>query len=227
MREKGYKTISRSSGDFAGWSLPHEKPWPTWTGFCNRVSDSHFRRQFRMSCNAFTSLCTILCTAVGKGTFRPEHAPWSTVNAASLQGHVGLFAGEVKVAPLLQNKPTDHIWIWCLSLMSACCIFTQFVMNSVQSHTFSSMLFHKAMAQACVMRLIFSCLSSCSRILIEWEFGKLVMRWGILWRTLHFDLHKCQRIVQVCMFVVFAVAGQQRSCFVVPGWGKAAGVWLW
>ena len=46
-------------------SLPAEKTRPTWTGFCNRVSDSHFRRQFRMTRNCFTNLCNILCTAVG------------------------------------------------------------------------------------------------------------------------------------------------------------------
>lgn len=42
---------------------------------------------------------------------------------------------------------------------------------------------------------------SSSRIFVECAFGELVMRWGILWRTLHFDLVKCQRIVQVCMLL--------------------------
>ena len=42
---------------------------------------------------------------------------------------------------------------------------------------------------------------SSSRIFIECAFGELVMRWGILWRTLHFDLRKCQHIVQVCMLL--------------------------
>lgn len=40
-------------------------------------------------------------------------------------------------------------------------------------------------------------LSSC-RIHIECAFGELVMRWGILWRTLQFDLRKCCRIINAC-----------------------------
>jgi hypothetical protein len=43
-------------------------------------------------------------------------------------------------------------------------------------------------------------LSSC-RIYIECAFGEVVMRWGILWRTLLFDLKKCAKIVQVCMLL--------------------------
>lgn len=80
-------------------SLPTEKTRPTWTGFCNRVSDSHFRRQFRMTRNSFTNLCNILCTAVGQSVFRPEnliHA--ETNNSASLQARGGLIPGEVKTA---------------------------------------------------------------------------------------------------------------------------------
>jgi hypothetical protein len=42
---------------------------------------------------------------------------------------------------------------------------------------------------------------SSSRIQIECAFGELVRRWGILWRTLQFDLRKCQRIIQVCMLL--------------------------
>jgi hypothetical protein len=42
---------------------------------------------------------------------------------------------------------------------------------------------------------------SSSRIQIECAFGILVRRWGILWRTLQFDLNKCQRIIQVCMLL--------------------------
>ena len=43
-------------------------------------------------------------------------------------------------------------------------------------------------------------LSSC-RIHIECAFGELVMWWGIFWRTLRFDLHKCSKIIQVCMLL--------------------------
>ena len=39
-------------------------------------------------------------------------------------------------------------------------------------------------------------LSSC-RIYVECAFGELVMRWGIFWRTLLFDLKKCTKIIQV------------------------------
>ena len=40
-------------------SLPAEKTRPTWAGFCNRVSDRHFRWQFRMSRHAFDNLCSL------------------------------------------------------------------------------------------------------------------------------------------------------------------------
>ena len=43
-------------------------------------------------------------------------------------------------------------------------------------------------------------LSSC-RIMIECAFGELVMRWGILWRTLRFSLRKSIDIIQVCMLL--------------------------
>lgn len=43
-------------------------------------------------------------------------------------------------------------------------------------------------------------LSSC-RIHIECAFGELVMRWGIFWRTLRFNLKKSIKIVQVCMLL--------------------------
>ena len=43
-------------------------------------------------------------------------------------------------------------------------------------------------------------LSSC-RIYIECAFGELIMRWGIFWRTLLFDLRKCSKIIQVSMLL--------------------------
>ena len=43
-------------------------------------------------------------------------------------------------------------------------------------------------------------LSSC-RIFIECAFGEMVMRWGILWRTLRFDIEKSTKIIRVCMLL--------------------------
>lgn len=43
-------------------------------------------------------------------------------------------------------------------------------------------------------------LSSC-RIYIECAFGEMVMRWGILWRTLRFELEKCTKVIRVCMLL--------------------------
>jgi DDE superfamily endonuclease len=43
-------------------------------------------------------------------------------------------------------------------------------------------------------------LSSC-RIYIECAFGELVMRWGIFWRTLLFDLKKSAKVVQATMLL--------------------------
>jgi len=36
---------------------------------------------------------------------------------------------------------------------------------------------------------------------IECFFGELIMRWGIFWRTILFDLKKCSKIVQVSMLL--------------------------
>jgi hypothetical protein len=42
---------------------------------------------------------------------------------------------------------------------------------------------------------------SCCRIYIECAFGELVMRWGIFWRTLLFNLKKSAKVVQVAMLL--------------------------
>lgn len=39
------------------------------------------------------------------------------------------------------------------------------------------------------------------RIYIECAFGELVMRWGIFWRTLRFDLKKSTKIIHICMLL--------------------------
>lgn len=79
-------------------SLPVEKTRPTWLGFCNRISDSHFRKQFRMSRDAFHNLCTLLRISVGEGVFRSEDMVISTRNSASLDARGGLIPGEIKTA---------------------------------------------------------------------------------------------------------------------------------
>ena len=53
-------------------------------------------------------------------------------------------------------------------------------------------------------------LSSC-RIYIECAFGELVMRWGILWSTLQFDLKKCSKIVQVAMLLHNYIVDSRES----------------
>ena len=112
-------------------SLPAEKTRPTWAGFCNRVSDSHFRRQFRMTRNAFTNLCTILSAAIGQDTFRSENSPWSTNNSASLQARGGLIAGEVKVALSLRllagGSYLDLMPLFDVSVPHIYVIFDQFL----------------------------------------------------------------------------------------------------
>ena len=54
---------------------------------------------------------------------------------------------------------------------------------------------------SCDMCDAFNFYLSSSRIYIECAFGELVRQWGILWRTLQYDLGKSQRIVQVCMLL--------------------------
>lgn len=317
-------------------NLPATKTRPTWTAFCNRVSDSHFRRQFRMTRNTFTNLCSILCSAVGESTFCPESSILSTRNSASLEGRGGLIPGEVKAAisirllaggsyldlmPLydisvsyiyvifdefldwvlkafefpLTKYITDENWtalealaepfsygsngvfagiigaldglavrirsprlsevsdpgnyycrkgFFALNVQAICDRLKRFIWcytsNKGSTHdsvAFSnSRLYSMLTDKAAVLEdkgfylvgdsaynltpflLIpystdevrndssgmcdaFNFFLSSSRIFIECAFGELVMRWGILWRTLPYDLLKCQRIVQVCMLL--------------------------
>ena len=83
-------------------SLPAEKTRPTWTGFCNKVSDSHFQKQFRMSRSVFSNLCSAISTAIGEDVFRSETSLQTTRNFTSLQSRGGLIPGEVKVALALR-----------------------------------------------------------------------------------------------------------------------------
>jgi len=47
----------------------------------------------------------------------------------------------------------------------------------------------------------FNCYHSANRIYIECAFGEFVMRWGIFWRALRFDLKKCGMIIQAAMLL--------------------------
>jgi hypothetical protein len=317
-------------------SLPAEKTRPTWTGLCNRVSDTHFRRQFRMSRNTFANLCTALSTAVGQHTFRPEQLVLSTSNSASHVNRGGLIPGEIKAAisirilaggsyldltPLfdvsvssiyaifdeflgwvlktldfpLQRLIHDKNWnalhaiaepfsygsngvfsgiigaidglavrirspqltevsdpgnyycrkgFFALNVQAICDRSKRFLWcypsnkgsthDSVaftNSRLYTSLTQHASTLEAKGFFLLgdsaynltpflltpystdevqkdssnmcdsFNFFLSSSRIYIECAFGELVMRWGILWRTLHFDLAKCQRIIRVCMLL--------------------------
>lgn len=316
--------------------LPAEKTRPTWTGFCNRVSDSHFRRQFRMTRNVFTNLCNILCAAVGEETFRPEDKIMPPSNSASLLGRGGLIPGEIKTAIALRllaggsyldlaplfDVSGSHIYVifdevldwvlqalqfplgkfldeenwvalgniaeafsynsngafsgiigaldgiairirspylsevsdpgnyycrkgfFALNVQAICDRAKKFlwcyISNKGSTHdslAFSnsrlfSLLTQKARqleekgfclvgdsAYNLTSFLLtpysteevrqdrsgtcdtFNFFLSSSRIYIECAFGELVRRWGILWRTLSFDLTKSQKIVQVCMLL--------------------------
>lgn len=317
-------------------SLPAEKTRPTWIGFCNHVSDRHFRRQFRMNRNAFTNMCTKFITAVGESTFRPKNIVLSTRNAASLQSRGGLIPGEIKaalsirvlaggsyldLAPLF-DVSSSHIYLifdefldWVLKAFTfplTCCIQEEdwivlsaiaepflygsngvfagiigpldglalrirspkltevsdpgnyycrkgFFALNVQAiydrwkkflwcHTSNKGSTHDSVAftnsrlyslltakaelleekgfyligdsaysltpfllvpfstdeirnDSSAMCDAYNFYLSSSRIQIECAFGEPVRRWGILWKTLNFDLVKCQRIIQACMLL--------------------------
>jgi len=317
-------------------SLPLEKRRVTWTGFCNRVSDSHFRRQFRMSRRAFSNLCSTLSACIGEHTFRPEDGLYSTSNAESLQRRGGLVPGEVKVAislrilaggsyldlsPLFEVSSAhiyqifeqfldwvlkalefplaryiyDENWealkgisdefsygsngvfsgiigaldglavrirsplltevsdpgnyycrkgFFALNVQAICdrsrrftWVYTSNKGSTHDSVAFTNSRLYSLMSAKAVlleqqgiylvgdsaynltpfllvpfstdeirndsgdMCDAFNFFLSSSRINIECAFGELVRRWGILWRTLHFDLAKSQRVVQVCMLL--------------------------
>jgi hypothetical protein len=325
-------------------SLPSEKTRPTWMGFCNRVSDTHFRRQFRMSREVFNNLCSLLCVAAGEGTFRPENSVISTHNAASLEGRGGLIPGEIKTALSIRllagGSYLDLMPLFDVSVASIYAIFNEFLDWVLQAFSFplakhiqeedSVSLFSIAQqfsyssngvlsgiigaldgiairirspqltevsdpgnyycrkgffalnvqaicdrskrflwcytsnkgsthdSSAFTNSRLYSLLTqkaswlegkgyymvgdsaynitpfllvpfstdevrqdpsgmfdafnfflSSSRIYIECAFGELVFRWGILWRTLNFNLVKSQKIVQVCMLLHNHIKDQQ------------------
>ena len=317
-------------------SLPAEKTRPTWNGFCNLISDHHFRRQFRMTRRVFDNLCNLLCLAAGEKTFRPESTISYTRNSASLQCRGGLIPGEVKTAISLRllaggsyldlmplfNVSVSHIYVifdefleWVLKAFNfplakllyeedktaLAAISEEFAYGSngvlggiigaidgiairIRSPSLSEVSdpgnyycrkgFFALNVQAICDRAkkflwcytsnkgsthdsaaftnsrLYSLLTqktawleenahyivgdsaynltpflltpfttdevrqdrtgncdafnfylSSSRIHIECAFGEMVFRWGILWRTLGFDLAKCQKIVQACMLL--------------------------
>jgi len=47
----------------------------------------------------------------------------------------------------------------------------------------------------------FNYFHSCNRMHVECAFGELIMRWGIFWRSLRFDLRKCGVIIQAAMLL--------------------------
>ena len=318
-------------------SLPIDKTRPTWMLFSSRVSDAHFRRQFRMTRTVFSNLCDSLSTVIGPDTFRSESALLrSTRNSASHGNRGGLIPGEVKVAISLRllaggsyldlmplfDVSVPHIYVildefiswvllafqfplaqylleedwsalekiaesfsyasngvlagiigaldglavrirsptlaevsdpgnyycrkgfFALNVQAICDRARKFLWcyTSNKGSTHDSMAFSNSRLYDLLLAkqheleskgffLIgdsaynltpfllvpyssddvqndrtnmydsFNYYLSSSRIQIECAFGELVRRWGILWKSLNFDLVKCQRIVQTCMLL--------------------------
>ena len=316
-------------------SLPADKTRPTWEGFCNRVSDRHFRRQFRMSHVVFTHLCNRLSSAVGENVFRPENAILEeTRNSASNRARGGLIPGEVKTAISLRilagGSYLDLMPLFYVSVPHIYVIFDEFLdwvlrafnfplagylqtedwatlaaiaepfsyssngsfngifgaldglavrissptldevtdpgnyycrkgffavnvqamcnrsrkflwcYTSNKGSTHDSVAFSNSRLYSLLAQKVdqlenqgyflvgdsaynltpflltpytteevrqdpshtcdtFNFFLSSSRIHIECAFGELVRRWGILWRTLPYNLAKCQRVIQVCI----------------------------
>ena len=325
-------------------SLPLEKTRPTWLGFCNRASESHFRRQFRMTREAFNNLCLLLSACVGEGVFRSENSVISTCNAASLEARGGIIPGEVKVAVSLRllaggsyldlmplfdvSVPRIYVifdefldWVlktfsfplaryiqeedvpaltsisqefsygsngvlsgiigaldgiairirspkltevsdpgnyycrkgfFALNVQAICDRSKKFLWcyTSNKGSTHDSSAFTNSRLYSLLSEKVhfleadgyyivadsaynltpfilipystdevqrdrsdmcdaFNFFLSSSRIHIECAFGEMVFRWGILWRTLCFNLAKCQKIIQVCMLLHNHVKDEQ------------------
>lgn len=80
-------------------SLPVDKKRVLWTSFCSQISDSHFRRMFRMELPVFSKLCQTVCDKIGEETFRPEAY---LLGRASDKDDVKFISGEVKMAVCLR-----------------------------------------------------------------------------------------------------------------------------
>jgi hypothetical protein len=79
-------------------SLPIAKSRPSWESFCDKTTDQHFRRMFRMPKESFKLLCSKISSTIGIDTFRPEGGIVDGPNAAMLRDVGGYIVGEVKVA---------------------------------------------------------------------------------------------------------------------------------
>jgi DDE superfamily endonuclease len=311
-------------------SLPEEKQRPSWDHFSGRISDTHFRRMFRMSRDAFGLLCGTICHRIGEATFKPEaslpqNARTNQTVASEIKvavairmlaggsyldigplfdvsiGHLyyilnkfiewilktlefplaaflrernwvelrarsdafaeksnGVFYGTfgaldglaVRIRSPTLKEVSDPGNYYCrkgfyaLNVQAICDKAKRFLWcypsNKGSTHDSAAFAASRLYDLLCEMapelfELGFFIvgdsaynlssflltpydsddlkddphhakdafnyhLSSC-RILIECAFGELVMRWGILWRTLAFELKKCGKIIQVCMLL--------------------------
>ena len=79
-------------------SLPDDKVRVTWESFCSRLSESHFRRMFRMTQNMFKGLCNRIIDCIGSDVFRSEQYLREKTGGEERIGKSPLISGEVKCA---------------------------------------------------------------------------------------------------------------------------------
>jgi len=80
-------------------ALPEEKKRIPWSFFCDKVSDCHFRRMFRMEPDVFKRLCQTVCASITESIFKPEEHLMKKLGS---DGVLKRISGEVKMAVCLR-----------------------------------------------------------------------------------------------------------------------------
>lgn len=107
-------------------SLPVDKVRVSWSSFCDRISEQHFRRMFRMEIPCFNALCAKIIAQIGEDIFRSE----SSIEKSSAQ-IVPPVSGEVKVAlsirMLAGGSYLDLVPLFSISTSALYKIFSNFL----------------------------------------------------------------------------------------------------
>ena len=98
----------------------------SWQDFANSISDTHFRRMFRMDHQCFNELCTKIETMVGREEFKSQKYldsyPTSMHNAhKSWSG--GYICGEVKVALTLRIMGGGQEYVDLSHIFDIYCVY--------------------------------------------------------------------------------------------------------
>ena len=157
--------------------------------------EATFRRYFRMGRDSFFKLCNSIRQTVGDDEFRPEEHldAYNSRLRGALKKSGGIICGEVRVAIYIRLMAGSSY----LDLMVIFDITHRPIFESFHRvcNLESFLLVPYPQAGPRSLEDNYNYYHSNCRIRIECAFGEMVMRWGIFWRTLNFDLEQVGDVV--------------------------------